>query len=459
MFVTPSNARSLLYPARILPQAYSFRTTIGRGAYILVMNIHFVGINGVSMRALADLAASRGHNVTGSDRSNGDHDAKNVVGCDLVVYTNAVPPDNCELVAARRLGIPTVERATYLGELSRSFKKTIAVAGCHGKSTATAMLGKAFAAEKPTVHVGVAGGSTLGGRSLFITEACEYNKSFLHLRPDLGIVLNLGYDHPDCYTDGAAVERAFSEFCAASRRALVNGDDARCRSLCENPITFGLDKRNDYRAEDIKSENGCRSFSFVTPKRRAAINLSVAGGHNVYNALAALAAADVMGASASAAIKGVNGFDGIPRRFERKCIAYGKTVLTDYAHHPDEITATINVAREIFPSVAVVFQPHTYSRTRALLNEFADALENADTVLLAPIFPARETADLGVSSGDIAKLLREKGKRAYCFDTMPEIVLACKTLKEKAVIFMGAGDIDKAADRLAERAKADGEWL
>lgn len=308
------------------------------------------------------------------------------------------------------------------------------------------------------MHVGVAGGSALGGRSVFITEACEYNKSFLHLRPDIGIVLNLGYDHPDCYADGAAVESAFSEFCAACAKTLVNGDDARCKALCDKPVTFGLGKHNDYRAENIKSENGCRSFVFLSPKRRAAVSLSVPGEHNVYNALAALAAADMFGIGASA-VKGVNGFSGIPRRFERKCIAYGKTVFTDYAHHPDEITATIKLAREIFPSVAVVFQPHTYSRTRALLNEFAAALGKADTVLLAPIFAARETDDLGVSSDDIAKLLRENGRRAYCFGTMPEIVLACKTLKEKAVIFMGAGDIDKAADRLAERAEADGEWF
>lgn len=423
------------------------------------MNIHFVGINGVSMRALADLAASRGHNVTGSDRDTGGHDGRNVTDCDLVVYTNAVPEDNCELTAARRLGIPTIERATYLGELSRSFGKTIAVAGCHGKSTATAMLGKAFSDRNPTVHVGVAGGSTLGGRSFFVTEACEYNKSFLHLSPDLGVVLNLGYDHPDCYADGAAVERAFSEFCANCKTTLVNGDDARCKTLCEKPVTFGLGKDNTYRAENIKSENGCRSFTFVTPKRRAAVGLSVAGGHNVYNALAALAAADLCGIGGATAIKGVGGFGGIPRRFERKCIAYGKTVITDYAHHPDEISATLDVAREIFPSVAVVFQPHTYSRTRALLDGFAAALGKADTVILAPIFPARETDDLGVSSHDIAKLLRERGKRAYCFDTMPEITLACKTLTEKAVIFMGAGDIDKAADRLAEKAEGDGEWF
>lgn len=406
------------------------------------------------MRALAEFAASRGNTVTGSDRTKGGHDPKNVEGCDLVVYTNAVHDDNCELVRAKQLGIPTIERAAYLGELSRTYGKVIAVAGCHGKSTATAMLGAAFAERNATVHVGVADGSKVGADKFFITEACEYRASFLHLSPDIGVVLNVGYDHPDFYKDEASLINAYKKFCTNCKKVIVNGDDPLCRGLVKNAVYFGTSPDCAYRATNIKNRDGMRSFE-LTGKKRAHVDLSVAGEHSVYNALATIAAACESGLSLTEILPHLVKFRGIARRFERKGIAFGKTVFTDYAHHPTEIAATIKTAREIFPSVAVVFQPHTYSRTASLMDGFVNALSLADTVVLAPIFSAREAPADGVSSHALCRKLVALKEKAYCFDTFTEITEYCKTLREKAVIFMGAGDINKAAELFISAAEND----
>lgn len=404
------------------------------------------------MRALAELAKSRGHDVTGSDAAAEGHRPENVDGAHLVVYTNAVPQDNCELVRARALNIPIIERAEYLGEIAKTYGTTIAVSGCHGKSTTTAMIGAALVSYSPTVHVGVSGASKVGGTKFFVTEACEYRESFLKLRPDIGVILNVGFDHPDYYSDFGEVAKAYRAFAANCKRVLVNGDDERCASF-KNAVTFGFSPTCDYRAENVSDERGMRSFTYVHGGRSIRVHLSVVGTHNVYNALAALAACDMAGISVPEAVFALSSFTGIPRRFERRGIAYGKTVLCDYAHHPDEIKATIAAARELFPSVAVVFQPHTYSRTTRLLDGFVDALGHADTVVIAPIFAARENPD-GTSSHTLCRRLVERKEKAYCFDTFAEIVEFCKTLDEKAVIFMGAGDIDVACDRFVGSYKA-----
>ena len=413
------------------------------------MRIHFVGISGVSMQALSVAAAARGHTVTGSDNSLSGHDPKNVEGVDLVVYTCAVPMSNCELVRARELKIPMIERAVYLGELAATYGKVIAIAGCHGKSTTTAMTGAAFGGHSPTVHVGVANGSTVGSDRFFITEACEYKANFLHLSPDVGVVLNVEYDHPDYYKTEAQLIDAYRHFCAKSKTVIVNGDDEICMSLCKNPITFGTNERCDYRAVDIKNENGYSTFRLVG-KKQAFVRLSIAGEHNVYNALATIAAADAGGIKLAEALPRISKYTGIPRRFERKGIAFGKSVFTDYAHHPAEIAATINTAKEIFPSVTVVFQPHTYSRTQSLMDDFAAALSKADTVILAPIFAAREAPIAGVTSHALCRKIVESKEKAYCFDTFAEIVEHTKTVRDNAVIFMGAGDINTVADKFIQ---------
>ena len=405
------------------------------------------------MRALKSMAEARGNTVTGSDRQGAGHSPENIDGCDLVVYTNAVPDDNCELLRARELGIPTIERAAYLGELSRAHALTFAVAGCHGKSTTAAMLGDIFPRRETTVHVGVAGASRTGGAKYFVTEACEYNRSFLHLTPDIGVILNIQYDHPDCYRSTDELIKAYAAFCKNSRAVLLNGDDELCAGLHPKPMTFGLSERCDYTAKDIRNTDGYRSFTFVAPSASTRVELSVAGEHNVYNALAALAVSDMAGIKLNDAKQAIENFCGLPRRFERRGIAYGKAVVTDYAHHPAEIAATIATAREMFPSVAVVFQPHTYSRTAALLDEFAAALEQADSVLLAPVYGARETPTEEGSSDRLAEALGSRCDNVC--NTPDEIVDAAKSLPQKAVIFMGAGDVDKLADKFVSEYNAD----
>ncbi len=408
------------------------------------MKIHFIGINGVSMRALADFMRLRGHEVTGSDMSNGGHSAKNVCGCDLVVYTNAVPPDNVEIQAAKRLDIPVIERATFLGEYSRKFKKVVAIAGCHGKSTAAAMTGEALYPLFPTVHVGVCGASHGGSDSVFVTEACEYRRSFLHLSPSIGVILNIGYDHPDSYRDMNELIGAYKLFAENCDRILINGEDPACKTV--RGITFGLSPSDYYSARNIKSDCGYRTFDFyVNGAKKAHVKPNAAGAHNVMNALAALSVCDMLGVPAHIAASRLELFGGLPRRFERLGIACGKTVFTDYAHHPDEIRATIALAREMFPSVAVVFQPHTYSRTAALLDEFAAALSAADAVILMPVFAAREKPSDGVDSDALYKKLDRLGANAYLAKTAEEIEGLCKPMTQKAVLFLGAGDIDRTA--------------
>ena len=409
------------------------------------MKIHFVGISGVSMQALASFAASRGHTVTGSDNSLFGHDPKNVDGADLVVYTCAVPPDNCELIRAKELKIPTVERAVYLGEIAATYGNVIAIAGCHGKSTTTAMIGAALSPRLPTVHVGVSGGSIVGSDRFFVTEACEYKSNFLHLTPDVGVILNVGYDHPDYYHTEEQLINAYKRFAAKCKTVIVNADDEMCLSLYTRPVTFGTGEKCDYRAVDIKNENGYRSFR-LAGRKQAFVRLAVPGAHNVYNALATIAAADVCGIRLAEVLPNIAKFTGIPRRFERKGVAFGKSVFTDYAHHPAEIAATIKTAKEIFPSVAVVFQPHTFTRTKSLMDEFAQSLSAADTVILAPIFSARENPIDGVTSHALCRKIVEQKEKAYCFDTFAEIVEHTKSIRDNAVIFMGAGDINRAAD-------------
>ncbi len=401
------------------------------------------------MRAISDLAASLHHMVTGSDAATTGHRAEFAEGADLVVYTNAVPSDAPELVRARELGIPVIERAEYLGELSRRYGKTIAVAGCHGKSTATAMTGAALSSLRPTVHVGVAGASICGGSACFITEACEYNRSFLHLAPDIGVILNIDYDHPDCYGSEAELFDAYVRFAKQCKTLIVNGDDFRCAGI--GGVTFGYGEKNDYRAVDVRNENGFRKFSLTAHgKACGQIELTVPGAHNVYNALAAFAAASELGVKPREAREGLNAVRGIPRRVERLGTVKNRTVFTDYAHHPAEIEASVSLAKEMFGTAGVVFQPHTYTRTRALKERFAEALSKFDEIALLPVFAAREKPSDGANSDVIAKILAQSGKLAYEEDKNT-VAARVDSFNSKAIVFMGAGDVDAIARRYVSR--------
>lgn len=402
------------------------------------------------MRVLADIERSRGNLVTGSDAATGGHDANNVRGADLVVYTSAVGEQNVELVEARRLGIPVIERARLLGIIAGTYEHTIAVTGAHGKTTVTGMLASIFRPRNPTVHIGGKVGnlsSCVGGGAYFITEACEYRRSFLSIKAETAIVLNIDLDHTDYYRDLADVKSAFIEFTAAAGRVIVSGDDPECACITGDVTTVGESERCDWRATCLECDRRGR-YSFCVlrgGKRIGRFSLGIAGRHNVSNALAAIACAHSYGFSAAEISLGLASFTGAARRFERLGNLGRAEVISDYAHHPREIASSIATAREIgCEKIVVVFQPHTYTRTQSLMDEFVTALSGADEIILAPIFPAREAPIAGVSSHNLVRKLLNAGARAVHMDTFSEIISYCRGADADAVIFMGAGDIDKA---------------
>lgn len=417
------------------------------------MNIHFIGIEGVSMRVLARIMMASGHKVTGSDISTTGHDPANVKGADEVVYTCAVGKNNVELLEARRLKIPVYERAEYLGKLSSGFRHIIAIAGSHGKTTTTGMLGKIFAPLNATLHIG---GTTdgesghVGGKEFFITEACEYRRNFLHIKPEVSIVLNVELDHTDYYTDLDDYFQAFYVFACSSRMKIINADDPNSNKLMEGRfITFGLKDSCDYCAKNIRHNGQGWSFTVYEMRRKLGdICLKLEGRHNIYNALSAIAAARYYRMNFATIKSGLEGFSGAKRRFEHVGTFSGAEIYTDYAHHPSELKSAISSAHDAgFNKVTIIFEPHTYTRTKSLCGEFAQALKGADDVFLAPIFPAREQPIEGVSSHALCRCLIDCGANAACFSTFYEVIeIARKNAKTgSAIIFAGAGNIDKAA--------------
>ncbi len=388
------------------------------------------------------------------------HDAENVAVADLVVMTAAVRDNNPEVVAAHAAGVPVVKRAALLGLLA-NVADCVAVAGSHGKSTTSGMAALALehAGTSPSFAVGatvreIGTNARLGDGQHFVVEADEYDYSFLWLRPFVAIVTNIEHDHPDIFPDLDAVLDAFARFTTGIRRGgtlVIAADDPGCHLLLErigDPdgcriVTFG-ERAGDWRV--ARQPDG--SAQVTTPSGRMfALRLAVPGGHNLLNALAVLAASEGMGVDAEALVPGLEAFGGVSRRFEIMLDTPNLTVINDYAHHPTEVAATIAAARERYPGrrVLAVFQPHTYSRTAALLDEFAAALDEADEVILAEIYPSRETDSLGVSSQNVADKM-----------TQPVVVVAtpadaaaiaiARIRPGDVVLVMGAGDIYRAAE-------------
>ena len=442
--------------------------------------IFFCGVGGVNMSSLAHMAMENGYLVRGSDRTESaltralsesgadiryTHAAENVDGCDAFVYTVAISPDNPEYVRAGELGIPRISRADFLGYVMTSRKMRIGICGTHGKSTTTAMCHSIFESSgaDPTVMCG----STLAGvgspyrpgrGNHFIFEACEYMDSFLDFNPTAAVVLNVEMDHVDYFHSIEQMRESYSSFAKITEKsgaAIYNADDENTVLSLENysgrRISFGIENMGaTFRATDIEF-NG-KGYSFTVLKDGKVYNrtdLAVSGRHNVLNALAATAAAYYGGVSAEDTAKGLSLFTGTHRRMEFKGNLNGVPVYDDYAHHPTEIAATVEAARALCPSgrLVCVFQSHTYSRTRALMGGFAEALSAADKVFVAPIFPARETDTLGV---DQYLLASEIGEKATGCANFPEI---CARLKSElcagdVAIIMGAGDINSVFTEL-----------
>ena len=448
------------------------------------IHIHFIGIGGISMSGLADVLLDRGFTVTGSDMKPSeltDHltargaeiafpqSADNIKpGIDLVVYTAAIHPDNPEFAAAEAAGLPMLNRADLLGQMMQNYKNSIGVAGTHGKTTTTSMLSHILleAEMDPTISVGgilpsIGGNIRVGKSDVFLTEACEYTNSFLSLFPKIAVILNMDADHLDFFKDLDDIRRSFRRYAQqvpADGTLVINADTPAYETITDGlpcrTITYGLDSdQADYTARDIQFDNrGCASFICVYRGEEAGkITLSVPGLHNVSNALAAVAAASAAGVPVETAARGLTSFTGTDRRFQFKGSIDGIDIIDDYAHHPTEIRATLaTAAAASYHTIWCVFQPHTYTRTKTLMDEFADALALTDRVVLADIYAARETDNLGISSDTLRAEVEKRGTKAYYFPSFEEIeqFLMENCGKGDLILTVGAGDVYKIGEDL-----------
>lgn len=446
------------------------------------VHVHFIGIGGISMSGLAAVLLKRGFAVSGSDAKKSPltqwltdlgasiaypQSAANIKeGIDVVVYTAAIHPDNPEYAAACAANLPMLSRAELLGQLMNNYELPVAVAGTHGKTTTTSMLSHIMmhADLDPTISVGgilhsIGGNVRIGTSEYFLTEACEYTNSFLTLSPKIGIILNIDADHLDFFKDLDDIRhsfRLFSEKIPADGTLILNAAIPDTAALTEglscHITTFGIGC-GDYQAVNISyNDRGCGSFDVQKGDARFGhFELSVPGEHNIDNAISAIAAGDLLGLSASVIADGLLSFTGTDRRFQKKGEIAGVTIIDDYAHHPTEITATLHAAQK-YPCKTVwcVFQPHTYTRTKSLMDEFAEALTHADKVVLADIYAARETDTLGVSSENLRQKLESLGKDAYFFPTFDEIenFLLEHCEPGDMIITMGAGDVVQIGEHL-----------
>lgn len=450
------------------------------------VHVHFIGIGGISMSGLAEILLEKGFTISGSDSKESSltkllagkgaqifygQCAENIIpGIDLVVYTAAIHPDNPEFAQAKNQGIPMLSRAELLGEIMDNYKDSIAIAGTHGKTTTTSMVSEILLAAHadPTITVGgilpsIGGNLRVGHSPLFVSEACEYTNSFLNFRPKYSIILNVEAEHLDFFKDLDDIRHSFHSFAGntpADGATIINGEISDYKSLVsglpQKIITYGFDSSCDYYAADLSyDEKACPSFTAMHGDTELCkIHLHVPGRHNAGNAMAAVALACTMGIDTAAIAKGLEAFRGAERRFEYKGEVDGVTVIDDYAHHPTEIRATLTAAQK-YPHkrLVLVFQPHTYSRTRAFLDDFADVLSMADVIVLADIYAAREQNTFGVSSKDILTRLKAKGKDAYYFPSFEEIekFLLKNCINGDLLITMGAGNVVEIGESILGR--------
>ncbi len=434
-------------------------------------HVHLVGIGGVSMRPLGLVLKDMGLLVTGSDMNSSvstneligkgiqvaiGHRAENIQGADCVIRTAAAHNDNPEIAAARVAGIPVFERAQAWGVIMQAYKNAICVAGTHGKTTTTSMVTHILmeADWDPTVMIGgdlplLHAGHRVGNGDTIVLESCEYCDSFLNFSPTLAVILNVEADHLDYFKDLADIQKSFRQFAQlASAGILANGDDLHTAQALEGLtyVTFGFGEKNRVRAVNLCQEE--RRFDVVCDGTvYCHLELQVIGRHNVLNALAAAGVAWMLGIPGEAVSNGLAQFHGARRRLEFKGQFHGADIYDDYAHHPDELAATIEAVRSMhYRRMVMAFQPHTYSRTRALFSDFVRELRKPDVVVLAEIYAARERNTIGISSKD---LLPEIPGSVYC-ETLPEVTRYLREIIQPGdvVLTVGAGDIFRAGEAL-----------
>ena len=439
-------------------------------------HVHMIGIGGSSMSGLAEMLLKEGYIVTGSDNANSHaverlrkmgievsvgHKAENVHGAKLLVFSAAIAPENPERQEARRLGIPEMERSTLLGQLMRGHKNAVCICGTHGKTTTSSMIAETMleCGLDPTVSFGgrldaLGGGSRVGGKDVFVAEACEFHGSFLEMHPTVAVVLNIEEDHLDWYKDIHDIERAFGKFLSLlppHGTALGWGEDRRVlrlftRLACDCR-TFGIEPGNDYYPENLTySDTGCPRYDVMfRGKKLAHVELKVAGSFNVINSLAAFAAAHVVGVKPGEIAASLNRFAGVHRRFELTGIIDGVKMYHDYGHNPAEMKAALSVAKMQRPNrLWAVMQPHTYSRVKGLFQGYLTCTEAADYTLVTDIFAAREK-----DPGDIKAEMVVEGMKAHGIDAVhtatfddTEKYLRAHWQPGDLVLTMGCGNIN-----------------
>lgn len=440
------------------------------------IHVHFIGIGGISMSGLAEILLKENFRISGSDAKGSDivdsliamgaiinigQCAENITDdIDLVVYTAAIHEDNEEFAACAVKDIPMITRAQLLGQIMNNYKYSVAVSGTHGKTTTTSMLSQILmeADVDPTISVGgildsIGGNVRVGQSDYFVTEACEYTNSFHAFYPYISIILNVDADHLDFFSGIDEIIESFHTFATnlPENGTLVVNGDMDClprvtRGLNTNILTFGMNDTNKYYPIDIEAdEKGHMNYTLMidgTPQER--VHLNIGGTHNISNSLAAIAVADLLGIERTSTLAGLACFGGAHRRFELKGTLGNVTVIDDYAHHPTEIKATLTTALHTpHNELWVVFQPHTYTRTHALFEEFADALKGFDHVILVDIYSAREKDTGLVHAKELAARIKESGTDAKYFSSFEAVenylLINCK--KNDLLITMGAGDV------------------
>lgn len=449
------------------------------------MNIHFIGIGGISMSALAEICLNKGYKVSGSDsnesylldslRSQGakifiTQKKENISDdIDMVVYTAAVHPDNEELIAAKEKNKLVMNRAAFLGQIMREYKNSIAVSGTHGKTSTTSMLSAIFeyADLDPTILVGgnlsiIGGNVKIGNSDHFITEACEYVDSFLSFNPKISIVLNIEEDHLDYFSGITEIKASFNKFGKLLPKDgyfIINGDDENTSDILHdvkaNIIRYGRNTDNDAIIKNIDFDpNGYGIFEIeYNGENLGKFELSVPGLHNIYNATAAIIASIVSEINLDTIRKNIKSYNGVGRRFEVKGNYKDVLVIDDYAHHPTELKATLAAAKKLKKSTLwCIFQPHTYTRTKSLLNEFSEAFYSADKVIITDIYAARESDPGDIHSKDLVEKLYQNNVDAIYISEFEDIVkyLSEHTNENDLVITAGAGPVYKVAEALVE---------
>ena len=450
--------------------------------------IHFIGIGGVSMSGLAEILLNNGYKVSGSDRSDSktikklrslgaeiyiEQAAGNINNPDLVIYTDAIAKDNDELQRALELGVPVVDRATFLGALMKNYETSVGISGTHGKTTTTSMLSIILnnSPLDPTILLGgeldeIGGNIRLGTRDLILTEACEYKGNILKYFPKIAVILNIDEDHLDFFKSLDHIRDTFVQYAAnlsSDSTLIINLDDPSAEAVIAaspaNVITFGIESDADFKIENIAfSEKGYPSFSLNYKNIESYdIELNVMGVHNIYNSVASIIAAKTIGLSMDLIAKNIKLYKGVARRLELKGYYNGVKLIDDYAHHPTEIRATLSAIRKSTSGkIYCIFQPHTFTRTKLLLKSFSEAFSEADKVIITDIYAAREKDNGIVHSRNLNDAIKKNGIDATYIKEFEDIrdYLISNIQEEDVVITMGAGNVYSILDLILDLKKS-----